>query len=57
MSLYDGAKTRVMVISAYSEEFKVKSDAHEGSILQPLLFAIAVTLLQKMQVEVLLMNC
>ena len=42
MSLYDGAKTRVKVGSAYSEEFKVKVDVHQGSVLSPLLFAIVV---------------
>ena len=42
MSLYDGAKTRVRVGSAYSEEFEVKVDVHQGSVLSPLLFAIVV---------------
>ena len=42
MSLYDGAKTRVRVGSAYSEEFKVKVGVHQGSVLSPLLFAIVV---------------
>ena len=42
MSLYDGAKTRVRVGSAYPEEFEVRSDVHEGSVLSPLLFAIVV---------------
>ena len=42
MSLYDGAKTRVRVGSAYSEEFKVKVDVHQGSVLSPLLFATVV---------------
>ena len=40
MSLYDGAKTRVRVGSAYSEEFEVKVGVHQGSVLSPLLFAI-----------------
>ena len=39
MSLYDGAKTRVRVGSAYSEEFEVKL---QGSVPLPLLFAIVV---------------
>ena len=42
MTLYDGAKTRVKVGSAYSEEFEVKVGAHQGSVLSPLLFAIVV---------------
>ena len=42
MRLYDGAKTRVRVGSAYSEEFEVKVGVHHGSVLSPLLFAIVV---------------
>ena len=42
MSLYDGAKTRVRVGSAYSKEFQVKVGVHQGSVLLPLLFAIVV---------------
>ena len=42
MSLYDGAKTRVRVGSAYSEEFEVNVGVHQGSVLLPLLFAIVV---------------
>ena len=42
MSLYGGAKTRVRVGSAYSEEFEVKAGVHQGSVLSPLLFAIVV---------------
>ena len=42
MSLYDGAKTRVRVGSAYSEEFEVNVGVHQGSVLSPLLFAIVV---------------
>ena len=45
MSLYDGAKTRVRVGSAYSEEFKVKVGVHQGSVLSPLLFAIVVDII------------
>ena len=42
ISLYDGAKTRVGVGSAYSEEFEVKVGVRQGSLLSPLLFAIVV---------------
>ena len=42
MSLYDSAKTRVRVGSAYSEEFEVKVGVHQESVLSPLLFAIVV---------------
>ena len=42
MSLYDGAKTRVRVGSAYSEEFEVNVGVHQGSVLLPLLFVIVV---------------
>ena len=42
MSLYDGAKTKVRVGSAYSEEFEVNVGVHQGSVLSPLLFPIVV---------------
>ena len=42
MNLYDGAKTRVRVGFAYSEEFEVKVGVHQGSVLLPLLVAIVV---------------
>ena len=42
MSLYDGAKTRVRVGSAYSEEFEVKVGVHQGSVVSSVLFAIVV---------------
>ena len=42
MSLYDGAKTRARVGSAYSEEFEVKTVLYQGSMLSPLWFAIVV---------------
>ena len=45
MSLYDGAKTRVRIESAYSEEFEVKVDVHQGYVLSPLLFAIVVDII------------
>ena len=40
LSLHDGAKTRVWVGSAYSEEFEVKVGVHQGSVLSSLLLAI-----------------
>ena len=45
MSLYDGAKIRVRIESAYSEEFKVKVDVYQGSVLLPLWFAIVVDII------------
>ena len=42
MSLYDGAKTKVKVGSAYSENFLVKVGVHQGSVLSPLLFAMVI---------------
>ena len=47
MSLYDGTKTRVRVGSAYSEEFEVKVGVHQGSVLSPLLLAIAVDVISE----------
>ena len=41
MSLYEGAKTRVIVNSKFSEEFEVKVGMHQGSALPPFLFAVA----------------
>ena len=57
MSLYDGAKTRVRVGSAYSEEFEVKVGAHQESVLSPLLFAIVVDDITENARGVWLMNC
>ena len=42
MSLYDSAKTTVKMRSAYSEEFEVKVDVHQESMLSPRLLAIVV---------------
>ena len=42
MSLYEGAKTRVRVGLALSEEFEVKVGVHQKSVLSPLIFAIVV---------------
>ena len=40
MSLYDGARIRVRVGSAYSEELEVKVFVHHGPVLSPVLFEI-----------------
>ena len=42
VSLYDSAKTRVKMRSAYSEKFEDKVGVHQESMLSPLLFAIVV---------------
>ena len=39
VSLYEGAKTRVRVGSAYSEDFEVKVSIHQASALSLPLFA------------------
>ena len=41
MSLYHGAKTKVRVGTQLSEEFLVQVGVHQGSVLLPLVFAIA----------------
>ena len=45
MSLYDGAKSRVRVGFAYSQELKVKVGVHQGFVLSALLFAIVVEII------------
>ena len=47
VSLYDGAKTRVRMGSAYSEEFELKVGVHQGSVLSPILFAKVVDVITK----------
>ena len=47
MSLYNDAKTRVMVRSTYLEEFKVKVSVRQGFVLSLLLFAIVVDVVTK----------
>ena len=42
MSLYEGAKTRVILDSELSEEFEVKVGIPQGSVLSPFLFAVVV---------------
>ena len=45
MSLYHGAKAKVRVGSELSPEFLVQVGVHQGSVLLPLLFAIAVNVI------------
>ena len=42
MSLYEGAKTRVIVDFELSDEFEVKVGMHQGYVLSPFLFALVV---------------
>ena len=51
MSLYDDAKTKVRVGSAYSEEIEVKVGV-QGFVLLPLLFAIVVDVITENAREV-----
>ena len=47
MSLYHEAKTKVRVGSESSEEFLVQVGVHQGCVLSPLLFAIAVDVISE----------
>ena len=47
MSLYQEAKTEVRVGSELFEEFSVQVGVHQGSLLSPLLFAIAVDVISE----------
>ena len=40
--LYEGAKPRVRVDCELSDEFEVKVEMHQGSVLLPFLFAVVV---------------
>ena len=42
MSLYEGSKTKVKVVSKFSEEFYVVVGIQQGSVLSPLLLSIVV---------------
>ena len=42
MCLFEGEKTRVRVDSELPEEFEVKADMHQGSVLSPFLFVVVV---------------
>ena len=47
ISLYHGAKTKVRVGSELSQKFFVQVVVHQGSVLSPLLFAIAVDVISE----------
>ena len=47
MTLYHGEKTKVRVGSESSEEFSVQVGVHQGSVLSPLVFAIAVDVISE----------
>ena len=40
MSLYEGSRTKVRVGSGLSEEFGVRVDVHQGSVISPLIFLL-----------------
>ena len=42
MSLYEDSKIKTKIGSKFSEDFSVAAGVHQGSVLSPLLFAIAV---------------
>ena len=42
ISLYDGAKTKTRVDSELSEEFEVKVEMHQGSVLSPFILAVMI---------------
>ena len=54
MSLYHRAKTKVLVGSELSEESVVQVGVHQGSVLWPLLFAIAVDVISEKSREELM---
>ena len=43
--MYANAQSHVHVGEGYSEEFKVKVDVHQGTVLSPLLFIIVLEVL------------
>ena len=51
MSLYERAKTRVIVDSELSEEFEVKVGMHQGSVLSSFLFAVVLDIATELAIE------
>ena len=47
MGLYDGAMTRVRMVSACSYEFEIRVGVHRGSVFLLLLFAIVADVITK----------
>ena len=54
MSLYESSTTKVRVRSGTTEEFWVRVDVHQGSVLSPLIFAIVVDAMTEQASEGLL---
>ena len=54
MSLYEGAKTRVRVDSELSEEFEVKVEMHQGSVLSPFPLTVVVDIVTDLARKVVL---
>ena len=54
MNLYEGSRTKVRVGSGTLEEFGVRVDVHQGSVLSPLIFAIMVDVVTEHEREGLL---
>ena len=49
MSLYEGAKTRLIVDSELSEKFEVKVRMYQGSVLSPFLFTVVVDVVTELE--------
>ena len=54
MSLYEGSRMKIRVVSGLSEKFGVRIGVHQGSVMSPLIFGIvfdAVTTSKKWAIE------